>query len=63
MTPEDEAFYAAGGAVPLVTFQRRAPGRAYMDVDNLKGDAAPARARPAAGRCPLVCFLPVVRPA
>jgi beta-glucosidase len=45
MTPEDEAFFAseAGGAVPLVAFQRRVAGRAYVDVDNVLGGALAVR--------------------
>ena len=51
MTPDDEAFYAAAGrTVPLVAFQRRAPGRAYVDVDNVAGGAQATRHLLARGR-------------
>ena len=44
MTPEDERAFAAGPpSVPLVAFQRRAPARAYVDVDNVRGGALATR--------------------
>jgi LacI family transcriptional regulator len=51
MTPEDERAFAAGvPSVPLVAFQRRAPGRAYVDVDNVRGGALVTRHLLASGR-------------
>jgi LacI family transcriptional regulator len=57
MTPQDEASFAAGaGTVPLVAFQRRVAGRAYVDVDNVRGGAQATRHLLAQGRRRIVAL-------
>ena len=57
MTPQDEAAFAAGaGTVPLVAFQRRVAGRAYVDVDNVRGGAQATQHLLAQGRRRIVAL-------